>query len=49
MEAWTSNCPRLAVWDDAVTEGLVAVDPPYVRLTPLGAARLQAREAAAPA
>ncbi len=21
-EAWRSNCPRTAVWDDAVTDGL---------------------------
>jgi hypothetical protein len=25
-EAWRSNCPRYAVWDDAVTEGLVRVN-----------------------
>jgi DNA-binding PadR family transcriptional regulator len=24
-EAWRSNCPRYAVWDDAVTDGLVRV------------------------
>jgi hypothetical protein len=24
-EAWSSNCPRYAVWDDAVTDGLVRV------------------------
>jgi hypothetical protein len=24
-EAWRSNCPRHAVWDDAVTDGLVRV------------------------
>jgi hypothetical protein len=24
-EAWRSNCPRTAVWDDAVTDGLVRV------------------------
>jgi hypothetical protein len=24
-EAWRSNCPRYAVWDDAVTEGLVRI------------------------
>ena len=23
VEAWKSNCPRYAVWDDAVTAGLV--------------------------
>jgi hypothetical protein len=25
-EAWRSNCPRTAVWDDAVTDGLVRID-----------------------
>ena len=25
-EAWRSNCPRTAVWDDAVTDGLVCID-----------------------
>jgi hypothetical protein len=24
-EAWRTNCPRYAVWDDAVTDGLVRV------------------------
>jgi hypothetical protein len=24
-DAWRSNCPRHAVWDDAVTDGLVRV------------------------
>jgi hypothetical protein len=24
-EAWRSNCPRTAVWDDAVTDGLVRI------------------------
>jgi hypothetical protein len=26
-EAWRSNCPRYAVWDDAVTDGLVRITP----------------------
>jgi hypothetical protein len=26
-EAWRSNCPRTAVWDDAVTDGLVRIAP----------------------
>ena len=25
IEAWRSNCPRLAVWDDALADGLVRV------------------------
>jgi hypothetical protein len=33
-EAWRSNCPRTAVWDDAVTDGLVRID----RLTDAGCA-----------
>jgi hypothetical protein len=41
MAAWRSHCPRLAVWDDAVTERLVTVDPPHVRLTPRGSAMLE--------
>jgi len=24
-ESWRSNCPRTAVWDDAVTDGLVRI------------------------
>ena len=26
LETWRSNCPRTAVWDDAVTDGLVRID-----------------------
>jgi hypothetical protein len=46
IEAWRSNCPRLAVWDDAVTSGLVRAVPgrngnrPAVELTPAGEAVL---------
>jgi hypothetical protein len=45
-EAWRSNCPRYAVWDDAVTDGLVrvAMQPDSgaraVVLTPCGQAAL---------
>ena len=44
-EAWRSNCPRTAVWDDAVTDGLVRID----RLTDpgTGAVVLTARGQAA--
>ena len=45
-EAWRSNCPRTAVWDDAVTEGLVRIDRQAdagaVVLTPRGQAALHA-------
>ncbi len=47
MEAWRSSCPRLSVWEDALLEGLVRIDPgpsgmagARVRLTPLGQSRL---------
>ena len=40
VEAWKSNCPRLAVWDDAVTAGLVTAARDRVALTERGAAAL---------
>ena len=27
MEAWRSTCPRLTIWEDAIIEGLVRIDP----------------------
>ena len=27
MEAWRTNCPRLTIWEDAWSEGLLARDP----------------------
>lgn len=41
IEAWKSNCPRLAVWDDAVTAGLIRVSNGTVTLTPAGQALLR--------
>ena len=46
-EAWRSNCPRTAIWDDAVTDGLVRIDRRVdtaraVILTPRGQAALSA-------
>ena len=26
IEAWRSTCPRLSVWEDALADGLVAVE-----------------------
>jgi hypothetical protein len=40
MEAWRSNCPRLAVWEDALAEDLVRVHQGEVALTPRGKALL---------
>lgn len=42
VEAWKSNCPRYAVWDDAATAGLVTADRECVALTERGRAALAA-------
>jgi hypothetical protein len=42
LEAWTSNCPRHPVWDDALSDGLVRVVRGDVTLTPSGRAVLDA-------
>ena len=46
IEAWRTSCPRLSVWDDATTDGLIrsnrANDAPTVELTPAGQAKLSA-------
>jgi hypothetical protein len=26
MEAWQSTCPRLTVWEDALTDGLIQIE-----------------------
>jgi hypothetical protein len=43
VEAWKSNCPRLAVWDDAVTAGLVTARRDGVALTERGRELLAAK------
>lgn len=40
METWHSHCPRLLVWEDAVADGLVAVEGRSVSLTDAGSAAL---------
>ena len=40
VEAWKSNCPRYAVWDDAVTGGLVTAGRDGVALTERGVTAL---------
>jgi hypothetical protein len=42
MDAWRSTCPMNSVWEDAVIEGLVSLDPAgNVALTTLGRAALE--------
>jgi hypothetical protein len=43
VEAWKSNCPRYAVWDDAVTAGLVTAGREGVTLTERGLSVLALR------
>jgi hypothetical protein len=46
MAAWQSHCPRQTIWEDAIIEGLIEVNPrpqsnnPEVILTPRGEALL---------
>jgi hypothetical protein len=36
MEAWQSHCPRLTIWEDAISDGLVQVHGGQVLLTAKG-------------
>ena len=36
VERWKTSCPRFAVWEDALAEGLVRVDHRIVLLTDAG-------------
>ena len=36
VEHWKTSCPRLAVWEDALADGLVRVERGVVCLTPAG-------------
>ena len=52
MDAWKTSCPRMPVWEDAVSSGLVRVEGAgrmrerSVRLTPGGRALLDSRSSA---
>jgi hypothetical protein len=37
IDAWKTSCPRLAVWEDALADGLVRIDRGCVLLTDRGA------------
>jgi hypothetical protein len=47
MEAWRTNCPRMPIWENAVSDGLVALEGGgsmrgrKVALTPKGCSVLQ--------
>ena len=51
LEAWRTSCPRLTVWEDAVTAGLIERVPAaslkdaQVRVTPEGKDYLRLRDA----
>jgi hypothetical protein len=36
VEVWKTSCPRLAVWEDALADGLVRVEHGFVVLTDVG-------------
>jgi len=40
MDAWSSHCPRLTIWEDALAGGLVVVGGGAVRLSDSGRAAL---------
>jgi hypothetical protein len=41
LSSWRSSCPRLTVWEDALADELVRVDPSgHVALTERGRARM---------
>jgi hypothetical protein len=41
IDAWKSNCPHHAIWDDAVVAGLIRVSRSEVTITPAGRALLE--------
>lgn len=50
MDAWRSSCPRLSVWEDATTDGLVGLEAGRrVVLTAKGRAVLDGEAGLAPA
>ena len=46
LDAWPSSCPRLAVWEDALADGLVAFDGSRARHVVLTEAGRRAMAAA---
>ena len=46
IEAWHTHCPRLSVWEDALSAGLIRIVRREVTLTERGSAALGAQEPA---
>jgi hypothetical protein len=44
VDVWKTSCPRLAVWEDALADGLVRVDRGRVVLTAAGGDLLSATQ-----
>jgi hypothetical protein len=42
IDTWSSTCPRLAIWEDALADGLVRYEQGIVTLTGAGRERLSA-------
>ena len=40
LDAWKTSCPRLSIWEDALSEGLVRVERGAVVLTSAGRRRV---------
>jgi hypothetical protein len=40
IDVWKSSCPRLTVWEDALSDGLVRVERGNVLLTAAGSEQL---------
>lgn len=51
MEAWRTSCPRLTIWEDAWSDGLLARDPAtgYVLVSEKGRALLARHHRSYPA
>ena len=51
MDAWRSSCPRLTIWEDALADGLIRIEPngtpeqARIRLSERGMAVLQSATA----
>jgi hypothetical protein len=39
VETWSSSCPRLTIWEDAIADGLVRYENGVVTLTDAGRLR----------
>jgi hypothetical protein len=44
IDVWKTSCPRLSVWEDALADGLVAVERGHVVVTPAGTGVLSRRD-----